>query len=214
MNVHDFPGDALARAVPYGIYDVVANDGWVYVGASADTPELAVDAIERWWVQAGRERYPRARRILIVSDSGGSNGCRVRLWKERLQRRLADEHGLAVTVCHYPTGCSKWNPVEHRLFGPISRNWAGTPLRSLDTMLALIRGTRSKAGLVVHAELLEGTYETGHRVSDKLLRWLALEPHNTCPRWNYTLRPRPLSDPPATSGLQKLTPWDLAALVS
>lgn len=214
MNVHDFPDDAVARAVPYGIYDPVANRGWVYVGTSCETPAFAVDAIERWWVQAGRTLYPAAERILIVADSGGANGCRVRLWKERLQRQLADEHGLAVTVAHYPTGCSKWNPVEHRLFGPISRNWAGIPLRSLETMLALIRGTCSKAGLVVEAELLEGTYPTGRRVSDKLMRWLDLAPGAVCPRWNYTLRPRPLSDPADTPGIQMLTPWDLEAIVS
>lgn len=212
--MHDFPGDAMARAVPYGIYDVAADQGWVYVGTSGETPEFAVDAVVRWWVQAGRALYPTAQRILIVADSGGANGCRVRSWKERLQRRLADEHGLAVSVAHYPTGCSKWNPVEHRLFGPISRNWAGIPLRSLAIMLALIRGTRSKAGLLVEAELLDGTYQTGHRVSNKLMRWLNLVPGDVCPHWNYTLLPRPLSDPSDKPGLQKLMPWDLAELVS
>lgn len=214
MNIHDFPGDALARAVPYGIYDVAANAGWVYVGSAAETPEFAVDAIAAWWAQAGRTCYPTAKRLMIVADSGGANGCRVRLWKEALQRRLADEYGLAVTVSHYPTGCSKWNPVEHRLFGPISRNWAGIPLRSMEKLLALIRGTSTQTGLVVEAQLLEGDYQTGRRVSKRLMRWLNLVPGEVCPRWNYTLLPRPRSDPPDKPGLQKLMPWDLATLVS
>ena len=213
MNVHDFPDDAVARAVPYGIYDIAAKEGWVYVGMSAETPDFAVDAIVRWWSTAGRARYPHAQRILIVADSGGANGCRARRWKERLQRRLADEYGLTVTVGHYPTGCSKWNPVEHRLFGPISQHWAGIPLRSLAILLALIRGTRSSTGLAVEAELLEGDYPTGRGVSKRLMRMLALTPAETCPRWNYTLHPRSLSDPPGSPGIRRLTPWDLEALV-
>lgn len=213
MNVHDFPDDAVARAVPYGIYDVAANQGWVYVGTSAETPDFAVDAIVRWWSTAGHTHYPTAQRILIVADSGGANGCRARRWKERLQRRFADEYGLIVTVCHYPTGCSTWNPVEHRLFSPISRNWAGIPLRSLSILLALIRGTHSSTGLAVEAELLEGDYPTGRSVSKRLMRWLNITAADTCPRWNYTLRPRSLSDPPGTSGIRRLTPWDLEALV-
>lgn len=213
MNVHDFPGDALARAVPYGIYDLAANLGWLYVGTSAETPAFAVEAIVRWWADKGRSLYPQAKRILIVADSGGANGCRVWLWKERLQRRLADEFGLEVTVCHYPTGCSKWNPIEHRLFGPISRNWAGIPLRTLNIMLALIRGTQTKTGLVVEATLLDGVFETGCKVSKKLMGWLDLAPSDVCPKWNYTLGPRRLSDPSDKPGLQKLTPWDLAASI-
>ena len=212
MNIHDFPGDALARAVPYGIYDVIANDGWVYVGTSAETAEFAVAVIVRWWTDEGRVRYPAAQRLLILADSGGANGCQVHLWKERLQRVLADEHGLEVTVCHYPTGCSKWNPVEHRLFGPISQNWAGIPLRTMDTMLSLISGTRTKTGLVVKAHVFEGVYETGRTVSKKVMNWLDLVHADVCPRWNYSLRPRPLSDPPGTRGIRRLMAWDLAAL--
>jgi hypothetical protein len=214
VNVHDFPDDAVARAVPYGIYDLVANLGWLYVGLSADTSEFAVGTIALWWAAEGRCLYPTARRLLILADSGGSNGCRVWAWKERLQRRLADEFGLEVTVCHYPAGCSKWNPVEHRLFGPISLNWAGIPLRSLDTMLSLIRGTRTKTGLKVEAKLMEGSYETGRKVAKKLMDWLDLVPHDVCPRWNYTLRPRPLSDPPDKPGLQRIMRWDWDALTS
>jgi hypothetical protein len=214
VNVHDFPGDAEARAVPYGIYDLVANRGWVYVGTSAETPEFAVDAIALWWREEGARLYPAAKRLLILADSGGANGCRVWAWKERLQRRLADEFDLELRVCHYPTGCSKWNPVEHRLFGPISLNWAGKPLRTLDTMLSLMRGTRTKTGLIVEAKLLEGVYQTGRKVSKKVLKWLNIAPADICPQWNYTLRPRPLSDPPDRPGLQRLTPWDLAALTS
>lgn len=214
MNVHDFRNDATARAVPYGIYDVSANRGWVYVGTSADTPEFAVDAIVRWWREAGKQRYPESDRILIVADSGGSNGCRPYLWKERLQRNLADEHNLRVTVSHFPTGCSKWNPIEHRLFGPISRNWSGIPLRSLDTMLALIQGTQTKTGLTITAEILDGVYKTGKKVSKKLMALLDLVPAEVCPQWNYTLRPRPVSDPPGMPGIQALTEWDLIALIS
>jgi hypothetical protein len=214
VNVHDFPGDAVARAVPYGLYDVVANRGWVYVGTSAETAAFAVDVIVCWWADEGRLLYPGVKRLLILADSGGANGCQPRLWKERLQRRLADEFGLEVTVCHYPTGCSKWNPVEHRLFGPISRNWAGIPLRTMDIMLSLIRGTQTRKGLVVKAAALDGVYETGQTVSKKVMRWLDLVPADVCPRWNYTLRPRRLSDPPDKPGIQKLTPWDLSACIA
>ena len=139
VNVHDFRQDALARAVPYGIYDLRHNRGSVYIGASADTSAFAVDAIVAWWRDEGKARFPDADQLLILADAGGSNGYRRRLWKQQLQTQLADELGLEVTVCHYPTGASKWNPVEHRLFGPISINWAGKPLRSFEVMLAYIR---------------------------------------------------------------------------
>ena len=133
--MHDFPSDALGRTVPSGIYEVQRHAGAVYVGASADTPEFAVMAIAHWWEDIGGSAYPQARQLLILADAGGSNGCRPRLWKEQLQRQLCDRLGLSVTVCHYPTGCSKWNPSEHRLFSHISLNWAGQPLRTLETML-------------------------------------------------------------------------------
>ena len=127
VNLHDFPQDALGRAVPYGIYDVAHNQGFICVGQSADTPEFAVAALVTWWEQAGRAAYPNATKLLILCDAGGSNGCRPRAWKQHLQEQVSDRFGLEVTVCHYPTGCSKWNPIEYRLFSPISLNWAGTP---------------------------------------------------------------------------------------
>ena len=152
VNAHDFPQDAQFRAAPYGIYDLTDNCGHVHVGMDGDTPQFAVDAIRHWWRRRGRWQYPRARRLMIEADSGGSNGCRPRLWKYALQR-WADEDGLTITVAHYPTGASKWNPVEHRLFGPISINWAGEPLDSLDKMLGLIRGVRTQNGIEGHGLL-------------------------------------------------------------
>jgi len=125
VNVHDFPSDAQGRAVPYGVYDVTRNQGTVYVGASGDTAQFAVDALARWWATAGRATYPTAAHLLVLADGGGRNGYRSHLWKQQLQERLCDGLGLTVTVCHYPRGCSTWNPIEHRLFGPISLNWAG-----------------------------------------------------------------------------------------
>jgi Rhodopirellula transposase DDE domain len=191
VNVHDFPQDALGRAVPYGIYDVTRNRGAVYVGESADTPAFAVEAIARWWEDEGRAAYPEAPHLLLLADAGGSNGCRPRRWKEQLQARLSDRLGLVVTVCHYPTGCSKWNPIEHRLFGPISVNWAGQPLRCWETLLGYLRGTTTTTGLAVRAARLPGTYAPGQRVSKAVMNTLNLERHATCPVWNYTLRPRP-----------------------
>jgi hypothetical protein len=148
VNAHDFPTDALCKAVPYGLYDVLANKGHVVVGTSSDTPAFAVDAVVRWWVRCGCKRYRGAGELLILADSGGSNGCRPRLWKQRLQGLVADAYGLEVTVCHYPRGASKWNPVEHRLFSQISRNWSGVPLRTPQVMLSLIRGTGTSTGRV------------------------------------------------------------------
>ena len=195
VDVHDFPQDALGRAVPYGIYDVIYDQGSVYVGASADTSQFAVDAIARWWQNEGQAAFPQVPRLLILADAGGSNGYRPRAWKQQLQEQLSDQFGLAVTVCHYPTGCSKWNPIEHRLFSHISINWAGKPLRSYDLMLAYIRGTTTTTGLTVKACLQEGVYETGQRVSDAEMETLNLERHAICPSWNYTLRPRPAVGP-------------------
>ncbi len=190
VNVHDFRDDALGRAVPYGIYDVAANRGAVYVGESGDTPAFAVAAIVRWWEESGRATYPRATRLLILADGGGSNGHRPRLWKQQVQEHLCDRLRLTVTVCHYPTGCSKWNPIEHRLFGPISLNWAGRPLRTWETLLGYLRGTTTATGLRVEAALLAGDYPTGLTVSAAAMQALALERHAVCPTWNYTIRPR------------------------
>ena len=189
VNVHDFLTDALGRAVPYGIYEPLRNQGSVYVGTSADTPQFAVDVIARWWHSTGYLHYPAAEELLILADGGGSNAYRSRLWKQQLQVQLCDRDGLTVTVCHYPTGCSKWNPVEHRLFGPISVNWAGKPLLTWDALLAYIRGTKTTTGLAVQAFLHEATYTTGGTVSDAEMEALNLERHSVCPDWNYTIRP-------------------------
>ena len=188
--MHDFPQDALGRAVPYGVYDVAANRGSVYVGQSADTPEFAVTAIASWWESEGAVRYRHAHSLLILCDAGGSNGCRPRAWKQQLQEQLSDRFGLEVTVCHYPTSCSKWNPIEYRLFSPISRNWAGKPLRTFETVLACLRGTTTQTGLTVSASLLEGVYAIGQKVSNAVMQSLNLHLHLVCPRWNYTLKPR------------------------
>lgn len=190
VNVHDFLSDSLGRVSPYGIFDVERNKGAIYVGLSADTPEFAVEAISRWWQDHGRQAYPQATRLLILADAGGSNGYRPRLWKAQLQSHLSDAMGLSITVCHYPTGCSKWNPIEHRLFSHISINWAGKPLRTFETMLSLIRGTTTQTGLEVSAHLLEGLFETGKKVSDAVMKTLNITRHTICPRWNYTIRPR------------------------
>jgi hypothetical protein len=191
VNVHDFPSEAEGRAVPYGIYDVAKNRGWVMVGQSADTPEFAVEAIALWWKEEGRESYPSAKRLLILADGGGSNGARSRVWNQQVQERLADRLGVEVTVCHYPRGCSKYNPeFEHRLLSFISLNWAGKPLRSFEAMLGFIRNTTTTAGLKVKAVLNEKVYTKGRRVSDAEMKTLELERHEVCPAWNYTIRPR------------------------
>ena len=204
--MHDFPHDALLRAVPYGIYDMSSNRGSVYVGTSADTPEFAVTALACWWEDEGRQRFPLAAQLLILADAGGSNGCRTRSFKLHLQEQLSDRYGISVTVCHYPTGCSKWNPIEHRLFSQISLNWAGKPLRSLDIMLNYIRGTTTQTGLTVRAALLDGTFEKGQKVSDDHMKQLNIEQQSACSQWNYTIQPRltALSEAPQTSEEEKV----------
>jgi len=195
VNEHDFPQDALGKAVPYGIYNLNHNLGYVYVGQSADTPQFAVEAITTWWQTIGSGLFPTATKLLILADAGGSNGYRPRSWKQQLQACLADQLNLVVTVCHYPTGASKWNPVEHRLFGPISINWAGTPLRTFEVTLSLIRGTVNEAGLKVEAFLVDKVYEKRQKVSDEVMDNLNIERHSICPNWNYTIRPRPIVAP-------------------
>ena len=190
VNDHDFEQDALGKAVPYGIYDLMHNHGYVYVGQSADTPQFAVEVIVSWWREFGQELFPNADKILILADAGGSNGCRPRLWKQQLQEQLADQLGLEVTVCHYPTGASKWNPIEHRLFGPISLNWAGKPLETFEFMLACIRGTDTDTGLQVNAFLVEKVYEKGIKIAEEVMQALHIEWHSICPQWNYTIKPR------------------------
>jgi DDE family transposase len=159
VDEHDFPSAALYKAVPYGIYDVTLNTGYIFVGTSADTPAFAAEAIARWWQTEGQVTYPKTDQLLILADSGGSNSCQSRAWKLNLQDKLSDPFGLVVAVCHYPTACSKWNPIEHRLFSFITINWAGKPLRTLETMLGYIRGTSTATGLTVKAFLQEGSYK-------------------------------------------------------
>ncbi len=190
VNAHDFRQDAIARAVPYGSYDLKHNWGYVYVGTSAETSAFAVDAICMWWQDQDRPTFPDESKLLILSDAGGSDGCRFRLWKKQLQERLADRLGIEVMVCHYPTGASKWNPIEHRLFSYISLNWAGKPLRSIGLMLGYIRDTTTKTGLKVKAFLVDREYKKGVKVSDKEMAALNLVRRSICPNWNYLIRPR------------------------
>jgi Rhodopirellula transposase DDE domain len=189
VNDHDFRSDALGMAVPYGIYDVQANRGHVFLGISHDTPEFAVDAVAQWWSREGRERYPRADELLILADNGGSNGSRVRAWKHALQTKLCDRFDCAVTVCHYPPGTSKWNPIEHRLFSEISKNWAGRPLETYDVALKYIRTTRTTPGLRVRATLVRREYAIGATIDDSTMAEINLNPHSVLPAWNYTIGP-------------------------
>lgn len=190
VNVYDFPQDAVAQATPYGIYDLQHNRGYVAVGTSADTSAFAVDAIAWWWELEDRPTFPDESKLLILSDAGGSDGCRFRLWKQQLQEQLADRLAIEVMVCHYPTGASKWNPIEHRLFSYISLNWAAKPLRSLEAMLAYIRGTTTKAGLKVKACLFDREYQKGIKVSNQDMAALNLQRRAVCPKWNYVIKPR------------------------
>jgi hypothetical protein len=185
-----FASYAQCVAVPFGIYDIAQNTGYVTVGISNNTSEFAVNCLESWWSLHGRSAYPHGDRLLVLADGGGANGYNLRTWKKDLQDRLCDAFGLTVTLSHYPPGCSKWNPVEYRLFSHISINWAGQPLRNLDLMLAFIRGTTTTAGLKVEARLDQGIYRKGRKVTDRQLKELALSTHDVCPRWNYTLTPR------------------------
>ena len=190
VNIHDFRQDAVGRAVPYGIYNSQHNRGTVYVGQSADTPAFAVDNIAHWCQTEQPWLFPGATHLMIEADSGGSNGYRSRVWKRDLQEKVADRFGLTITVCHYPTGASKWNPIEHRLFNEISKTWAGCPLRSYDDILHYITDTKTETGLAVQAHLVTKSYETGVKVPDEHMHTLNIEFHDTCPQWNYTIRPR------------------------
>jgi Rhodopirellula transposase DDE domain len=185
---HDFPSWAIGRAIPYGIYDSAFNDGYVVVGTSHETPAFAVAAIRRWWIVVGRRRYPEARRLLILADSGGANGCRKWAWKVALQR-LADEFSLIITVTHYPPGASKWNPIDHRMFSLISGNWAGEPLVSYETVLKFIRTTRSETGFRCRACLDTKTYPKGLKVRPAEMACVRLRPRRVLPQWNYTIWP-------------------------
>ena len=191
VRVHDFVIPELGRAVPYGVYDIADDAGWVSLGVDHDTGAFAVNAIRSWWLQMGRARYPNARRLTITADGGGSNGSRVRLWKVELQK-LADELGIAITVCHLPPGTSKWNKIEHRLFSFITMNWRGKPLVTHQAIVQLIAGTSTKTGLEVRCELDRNTYPAGVKISDAALTALNLDRHEFHGEWNYTIRPRPL----------------------
>ena len=189
VNVHDFPSLAEGKAIPYGTYEVGEDRAVVNVGVTNDTAEFAVESIRRWWKLAGRKRKQGAKRILICADAGGSNSSRSRTWKLHLQE-LADELGMAITVCHYPPGTSKWNKIEHRLFSFISLTWKGQPLINYETVVNLIGATTTKSGLRVKAVLDTNEYETGVKVSNSQMEELSLRRHNTHPDWNYTLDPR------------------------
>ncbi|MBA3972669.1 MAG: ISAzo13 family transposase [Candidatus Solibacter sp.] len=190
VNVHDFIDPKLGRAIPYGVYDIGDNKGWVSVGTDHDTASFAVHAIHRWWLTMGRDRYPKATRLLVTADGGGSNGYRVRLWKIELQE-LANTLRLPITVCHLPPGTSKWNKIEHRLFSFITINWRGKPLRSFKTVVQLIAATTTTTGLTVRAELDEGKYPKGIKISDAKLAAINLARHPFHGDWNYTIAPQP-----------------------
>jgi hypothetical protein len=185
-KTHDFVDKELGRAVPYGVYDVINDEGWVSVGDSADTAAFAVEAIRRWWYSMGKARFPKARKLLVTADAGGSNGPRVRLWKVELAR-LAAETGLEITVCHYPPGTSKWNRIEHKMFSFISMNWRGRPLVSYRTIIQLISATTTNKGLKIRADADLNYYETGTRVSDAELAAVPLTAHDFHGDWNYTI---------------------------
>ncbi|WNV83888.1 ISAzo13 family transposase [Umezawaea sp. Da 62-37] len=197
VDTHDFPNKTLGKAVPYGIYDLATNTGWVNVGTDHDTAAFAVESIRRWWKSTGRSTYPHAGRLLITADAGGSNGYRTRAWKAELAA-LTVETGLTITVCHFPPGTSKWNTIEHRLFSHITMNWRGRPLSSHEVIVNTIAATTTRTGLTVHAELDTDTYDTGVRVSDGQMDALPLDRHDWHGDWNYTLRPEAYPRIPVT----------------
>jgi hypothetical protein len=225
VRTHDFPGDSAGKAIPYGIYDVTADAGWVNVGTDHDTAAFAVESIRRWWDAAGQASYPAARRLLITADAGGSNGYRTRAWKTGLAA-LAAETGLQITVCHFPPGTSKWNKIEHRLFSHITMNWRGRPLISHDVAINSIAATTTRTGLTVDARLDDGTYPTGVKISNAQMAALPISRHPFHGDWNYTLHPAagPTAAPPAGSGQQRgpaalseltgLAPGDLDELIA
>ncbi len=189
VQVHDFADPALgeyAKAIPYGIYDVANDEGWVNVGDTADTAEFAVKSIRRWWHQMGRDRFPGAERLLITADAGGSNGYRLRAWKVELAK-LAAETGLDITVCHYPPGTSKWNRIEHRMFSFITMNWRGRPLTTLRTIIELISATTTGTGLTIQADYDPNWYPKGVKITNRQLAAVPLEPHEFHGEWNYTI---------------------------
>ena len=195
VRTHDFKDKQLGKAIPHGLYDVGADQGWITVGVDRDTSQFAVNSIRRWWHRLGAGRYPDASTLTITADCGGSNGNRTKLWKAELQK-LADETGLQIQVLHFPPGTSKWNRIEHRLFSFVTINWRGKPLYSLQTIINLISATTTKSGLKVYAELDEGAYPKVN-VSAAEMNALALHGHDFHPEWNYTIAPRTPQPPPA-----------------
>jgi len=189
VRVHDFMIPELGKAIPYGVYDLAHNAGWVSIGIDHDTASFAVHSIARWWQVMGRRSHPKATSLLITADAGGSNGSRTRLWKWELQE-FADRTGLTITVCHFPPGTSKWNKIEHRMFSYISVNWRGKPLTSLATIVNLIAATRTTQGLRIRAELDKGQYPKGKKVTDEQMATLTIQYHRLQGDWNYTIRPR------------------------
>lgn len=189
VGVHDFPDKKLGKAIPYGVYDLACNEGWVSVGIDHDTAEFACASIQRWWNEMGAARFPRATELLVTADGGGSNSSRNRLWKRSLQG-LADELGIVLTICHFPPGTSKWNKIEHRLFCFITKNWRGRPLTTYEVIINLIASTTTKTGLVVRAAMDSRQYETGIKVTDEELSHLRLTPATFHGEWNYSIKPR------------------------
>ena len=189
VNDHDFRSQADGIAVPYGVYELLRNRGHVFVGTSYETAEFAADSIARWWRYAKND-YANPQRLLILADGGGGNSARSRAWKAFVQVRLADPYNIPVTICHYPPGTSKWNPIEHRLFSEISKNWQGKPLDSYETIMNYIRTTSTATGLHVRARLVKKAYKKGIRISDAQFSQLSMQRHTTLPKWNYTLLPR------------------------
>jgi hypothetical protein len=185
---HDFKDKQLGHAIPYGVYDLAADEGWVSVGITSDTAQFAVSTIISWWENLGKVRYPETRRLTITADSGGSNNPRTRLWRHELQR-LADTTGLQIRVCHFPPGTSKWNKIEHRMFSFVSLNWRGKPLQSLEVILSLIGATTTSTGLKLYAQLDQGTYERGLEITDDQLATVNITRHTFHGDWNYTVNP-------------------------
>ena len=189
VSTHDFKDKELGHAIPHGVFDPLANEGWVSVGIDRDTSQFAVNSIRTWWQHLGKQRYPDADTLTITADCGGSNSNRTRLWKAELQK-LANETGLAITICHFPPGTSKWNAIEHRLFSFIATNWRGKPLESLEVIINLIANTRTRAGLRIRAELDSGKYPTGIKVPDALINALNLKHAEFHGDWNYAILPQ------------------------
>lgn len=189
VRMHDFVDPLLGKAIPYGIYDLALNQGWVSVGIAHDTAEFAVESIRHWWSQMGQRLYPTSQHLLLTADCGGSNGNRNHLWKLKLQE-LADQTGLTIHVCHFPPGTSKWNKIEHRMFCHITKNWRGKPLTSLQVVINLISHTTTTEGLAIKAVLDENHYATGIKVTDEEFNAIAIERHSFHGEWNYQINPR------------------------